>query len=540
MSPTVTTIPAIKPVLGQTRNSTGIPQTIKRVAAYARVSTDMDEQTSSYEAQIDYYTTYIHSRADWQFAGMYCDEGISGTSIKRREGFQTMIDDALAGKIDLILTKSVSRFARNTVDSLTTVRKLKEAGVEVYFEKENIYTFDTKGELLITIMSSLAQEESRSISENATWGHRKRFQDGKIMVPYKSLLGYKKGEDGNLEIDEEQAPIVRRIYADYLNGSSPKTIAHTLTNEGIPTPRGKTKWSTTTIRSILTNEKYKGDALLQKTFTTDFLSKTTKTNEGEVPQYYVTGNHEAIIDPAVWDLVQAEIARRSTPGESSHHPFASRIKCGQCGGWYGRKTWHSTSKHRRHVWRCNNKYEHATRCTTPHLSEKQIQDAFTSVLTKLAPPPSQETLNLIIAQTCDTTKLEEQLAQEARARNAILTRLNQLITTNATHTQDQDTYQHTFDQLHADYERHTQHYGNLEAQIRHTHEKRHRIEQAHAYRTKHPALDYTDEAWNTLISHATIHTDGIAKFYLKDGSVLISLILRRDMLNGLPAERVSK
>ena len=253
MSRTVTAIPATKK-FGNVTTPSGVPAR-RRVAAYARVSTEMEEQTSSYEAQIDYYTTYIHSRNDWQFAGMYSDEGISGTSMKHREGFQTMIDDALAGKIDLILTKSVSRFARNTVDSLTTVRKLKDAGVEVYFQKENIYTFDTKGELLITIMSSLAQEESRSISENVTWGHRKRFADGKIMVPYASLLGYKKGEEGNLAIDETQAPIVRRIYARFLEGATPQTIAKELTADQIPTPRGKQIWSPSTVRSILTNEK---------------------------------------------------------------------------------------------------------------------------------------------------------------------------------------------------------------------------------------------------------------------------------------------
>jgi len=205
----------------------------RRVAAYARVSTEMEEQASSYEAQIDYYTSHIQSRTEWEFAGMYADEGITGTSTKHREGFKTMIADTLAGKIDLILTKSV---------------QLKDKGVEVYFEKENIWTLDSKGELLITIMSSLTQEESRSISENVTWDHRKRFADGKIMVSYASLLGYKKGEDGNLAIDE-------------------------FTSDGIPTPRGKQIWSPSTVRSILANEKYKGDALLQKSFTTDFLTK---------------------------------------------------------------------------------------------------------------------------------------------------------------------------------------------------------------------------------------------------------------------------
>lgn len=259
---------------------------------------------------------------------MYADEGITGTTTRHREGFKTMIADALAGKIDLILTKSVSRFARNTVDTLTTVRSLKEAGVEVFFEKENIWTLDSKGELLITIMSSLAQEESRSISENVTWGHRKRFADGKIMVPYTSLLGYKKGKDGNLAIDEAQAPIVRRIYARFLEGATPQVIAKELTTDQIPTPRGKQIWSPSTIHSILSNEKCKGDALLQKSFTTDFLTKTKKINEGEIPQYYVTGSHEPIITPAAWDVVQAELARRSGKGTANAHPFANRIICG--------------------------------------------------------------------------------------------------------------------------------------------------------------------------------------------------------------------
>ena len=205
------------------------------------------------------------------------DEGITGTNMKKRDGFNQMIADALDGKIDLIITKSVSRFARNTVDSLTTVRKLKEKGVEVYFQKENIYTLDSKGELLITIMSSLAQEESRSISENTTWGQRKRFADGKMSLAYSNFLGYKKGsEDGEMEIVEEEAVIVRRIYDEYLFGKTPYDIATRLTEEQIPTPGKKTQWRVSTIISILHNEKYRGDAILQKKYTVDFLSKTTK------------------------------------------------------------------------------------------------------------------------------------------------------------------------------------------------------------------------------------------------------------------------
>jgi DNA invertase Pin-like site-specific DNA recombinase len=271
----------------------------KRVDAYARVSTDMEEQLSSYEAQVDYYTRHIKANAEWVFVEVYTDEGISATSTKKRDGFNRMIRDALDGNIDLIITKSVSRFARNTVDTLTTVRQLKEKGVEVYFEKENIYTLDSKGELLITIMSSLAQEESRSISENVTWGQRKRFADGKVSLPYKRFLGYEKGEDGLPKIVEKEAAVVRLIYKLFLEGKAPSGIAAHLTNQGIPTPSGKVRWQASTVQSILTNEKYKGDAILQKRFTVDFLTKKQKVNEGEVPQYYVENSHPAIISPEV-------------------------------------------------------------------------------------------------------------------------------------------------------------------------------------------------------------------------------------------------
>lgn len=277
---------------------------LRRVAAYARVSTDSEEQLTSYEAQVDYYTRYIRSRSDWQFVDVYTDEGISATNTKRRDGFNRMVKDALDGKIDLIVTKSVSRFARNTVDSLTTVRKLKDAGVEVYFEKENIWTLDSKGELLITIMSSLAQEESRSISENVTWGQRKRFADGKVSIPYGQFLGYCKGADGLPEIVPEEAEIVRSIYRMCIEGMSTNAIAKRLTQQGIPTPAGKQVWQRATVESILRNEKYKGSALLQKKFTVDFLQKKMKVNEGEVPQYYVEHSHAAIIDPEEWERVQ--------------------------------------------------------------------------------------------------------------------------------------------------------------------------------------------------------------------------------------------
>ena len=334
MARAVTMIPATKNIFSSMPTHSVAK---RRVAAYARVSTDSDEQYTSYEAQIDYYTQYIQKREDWEFVKVYTDEGISGTNTKRRAGFNEMVEDALAGKIDLIVTKSVSRFARNTVDSLVAVRKLKEHHVEVFFEKENIFTFDSKGELLITIMSSLAQEESRSISENVTWGQRKRFADGKVTMPFKNFLGYDRGEGGVPVINEQEAEVVRMIYRSFLEGKTAAGICKQLISLGIPTPGGKTKRIQGTVMSILQNEKYKGDALLQKKFTVDFLTKKQKVNEGEVPQYYVEGSHPAIITALDFDRAQAEIARRKSLGHSYSglSIFASKLICGDCGEWYG-------------------------------------------------------------------------------------------------------------------------------------------------------------------------------------------------------------
>ena len=384
MAKTVTTIPATLTRFTATPLN---EQKKRRTAAYARVSTDSDEQFTSYEAQIDYYTNYIKGRDDWEFVGVYTDEGITGTNTKKREGFKNMVTDALDGKIDLIVTKSVSRFARNTVDSLTTVRNLKEKGVEIYFEKENIWTLDSKGELLITIMSSLAQEESRSISENCVWGQRKRFADGKVTVPFGHFLGYDRGEDGNLVVNPEQAATVKRIYSMFLQGMTPFGIASKLTADGILSPGGKERWNAGAVRSILTNEKYRGDALLQKSYTVDFLTKKKKQNNGEIPQYYVEGNHEAIIAPDVFEAVQRELERRSN-GRNRHsgvHLFSGKIKCGQCGSWYGSKVWHSTDKYRQVIWQCNHKFDNDERCTTPHFKDDEIKAFFISAVNKLLP-----------------------------------------------------------------------------------------------------------------------------------------------------------
>ena len=312
----VRVIPAIEKA--EKENGSNINLRKKRVAAYARVSTLHEDQQSSYEMQIRYYSSYIQEREEWEFAGMYSDEGKSGTTIRKRVGFLQMMQDAEEGKIDLILTKSVSRFARNTVDSLTAIRKLKECGVECYFEKENIWTMDAKGELLLTIMSSLAQEESRSISENTRWGMRKAFQDGKVFVPFKHFLGYDRGSNGELLINEEQAKTVRLIYRLFLEGKTFYGIARELTELGILTPYGYKVWNSVTVKNILTNEKYKGDALLQKKYSKNFLDKRMILNQGEVPQYYIEGNHEAIIAPEIFERVQDKLIKRNK--QKNKHP----------------------------------------------------------------------------------------------------------------------------------------------------------------------------------------------------------------------------
>ena len=387
----------------------------RRVAAYARVSTNSEEQATSYEAQVDHYTKKIKECPDWEFVNVYTDKGITGTNTKKRDGFNQMVEDALAGKIDLIITKSVSRFARNTVDSLTTIRKLKEKGVEVFFEEQNIFTLDSKGELMLTIMSSLAQEESRSISENVTWGQRKRFADGKVSMPYKSFLGYRKGANGEPEIVEEEAAVVRRIYRMFLDGKTPFGIAQALMADNIPTPAGKSTWRTTTILSILSNEKYKGDALLQKTFCTDFLTKKMKVNEGEVPQYYVENSHPAIVSAEMFDLVQQELERRKAQSKQQNGTgiFSGKIMCGCCGNAYGSKVWHSNDQYRRVVWRCNAKYKNQEKCTTPHLTEDEIKAAFVSVMKRLITDKKAiiADCKMLIKQLTDCSSLEKEMEQ---------------------------------------------------------------------------------------------------------------------------------
>lgn len=514
MKKKVTTIPATKTKYS---SKSKIQVSKRRVAGYARVSTDSDEQFTSYEAQVDYYTNYISNRADWVFVGIYTDEGISGTNRKHREGFNSMVKDALDGRIDLIITKSVSRFARNTVDSLTTVRELKDAGVEVYFEKENIWTFDSKGELLITIMSSLAQEESRSISENVTWGHRKRFSDGKVSIPFGNFLGYDRGPDGNLVVNKEQARIVKKIYRYFLEGNTPYRIAKMLTEEGIPTIQGKNKWSAGPVKNILTNEKYKGDALLQKSFTVNFLTKETKINEGEIPQYYVEKNHEAIIEPKVWDFVQDLIENKP---KYNNDIFSSKIVCGCCGSFYGAKTWHSNSKYKRTIWRCNKKYsKKGNPCKTPHLYEEEIKKAFIESVNELIANKGYILDDLkLLEDIFDTTELNKALENSVEKMNVSKEKIEKLIDENSKVSSDQIEYAKKYEKLVNGFNAEKEKYENIYIQIQ---DKKSRKLKYDFFIEKLDNLDPLDQfdpiLWNLMLDKMVVNEDGSYEFKYEKG-----------------------
>lgn len=358
------------------------------MAAYCRVSTDQEEQLSSYENQVNYYTTYINEHPDYAMVEVYADEGISGTNTKKRENFKRMIADCEAGKIDRIIVKSISRFARNTLDCLNYVRRLKDLGIGVTFEKENIDTLDAKGEVLLTILSSLAQDESRSISENSTWGIRKKFEQGKVSVNTTKFMGFDKDDDGNLTVNEEQAKTVRLIFEKFLHGRNYLSIAKELNDAGIPGWNGEIKWIASTIEKMLHNEKYKGDALLQKTYTVDFLTKKRLKNKGQVEQYYVADNHPAIVEPDIWEAVQLEIQRRREYMQQHQmkvyssnlldNPFAGKVICGECGEAFGRKKWVPRPGEQRLVWQCNARYKvkGVMGCSNRHIDQSTLEAIF--------------------------------------------------------------------------------------------------------------------------------------------------------------------
>lgn len=385
----VITIPA-KP---QAVISQSVPRQL-RVAAYCRVSTNDKDQISSYKAQKNYYTDYIMKNPEWTLVGIFADEGVTGTQTKRREGFLQLMKLCKQKKVDLILVKSISRFARNTVDCLKYTRSLRALGIGVYFEEQNINSLSPDSEFLITLHGAIAQNESENMSKNIVWGKRQAMREGRAIIQYKKLYAYEKGEDGKPQPIPEQAAVVREIYRRYLAGATLQAIQDWLNQQKIPDASGRPTWTLSTVRNILTNEKYCGDVLLQKTFIQDCISKKVVKNTGQLPMYLIQNHHEAIVDRKTYDAVQAEVIRRrsgkspskkhSATGQShysSKYALTERLICGECGTLYRRCTWAKRGK-KRVVWRCTSRLDYGTKyChNSPTMDEAQLQRTILAAL----------------------------------------------------------------------------------------------------------------------------------------------------------------
>lgn len=488
-----------------------------KVAGYARVSTEHEEQETSFESQVKTYTDMINDRDDWELVEIYTDDGISGLSTKKRPGFQRMINDALAGKIELIIVKSISRMFRNTLDALNTVRQLKERHIEIWFEKENLWSLDPQTEFILSIMASIAQEESRSISKNVYWGKQKLMAQGKGSIAYSNFLGYDKGPNGELVINSEQAETVRIIYGDFLKGMSYKAIGRHLEQMGIPSPMGKETWRVGTVKRILTNEKYKGDTLLGKTYIPDFLTKKQVKNTGQSPMYYVEGSHEAIIEPDVFNRVQEEVAARDEKRYSGMTIFSSKIICGECGRPYGSKVHHSNDKYRKVVWRCNGKYEGSHKCRTPLITQDEIKEAFlkvlNSVLVKREEILSAVSATLKVVQ--DTKTLEKKQADLSGEMRAVADMIN------GTGDQTRDS-EMSDENLIQRYTRLKSDLEEVKREIRAKRIKKRNVEAFMATLKELPdVVDKFDEIlWVTFVEMVTIYSKEDIRFTLTSGQVV--------------------
>ena len=413
-TPTVIFIPAKPEVVRASKRQL-------RVAAYCRVSTDDEEQLTSYEAQKNYYTDKIMTNKEWTMAGIFADEGITGTSARKRPEFLRMIRQCKQGKIDIVLTKSISRFARNTVDCLNYVRALKELGIAVIFEKENMNTLEIDSEILITMLGAFAQSESESISANVRWGIRQAMKEGKATIQYKYLYGYRKGDDGKPEIIPDQAEVVRKIYDLFLSGTPVRGIQEYLNENAVPNINDEPKWARSAIDSILTNEKYCGDVLLQKTYIDDCINKKVKKNTGQLPMYLVQNHHEGIISRETFDAAQAELSRRNagrSPSKknaptgrsrySSKYALSDRLYCGECGTRYQRCTWRNRDGSKRIVWRCVSRVDYGSKYChdSPTLDEEPLHRAVLAAINSTVKDKNNIVYNLKAA-------MEKELAPAA-------------------------------------------------------------------------------------------------------------------------------
>ena len=492
-----------------------------RVAAYTRVSSDSDDQLNSFAAQNRYYAELISGKAEWRVVDIYADEGITGTSAAKREDFQRMMADCRRGLIDQILVKSISRFARNTKDCLEAVRELKELGVNVRFEREGIDTANVSSELITAIYAAFAQKESESISGNMRWSCQRRMEAG-TFLPSSMAYGYKL-VGRKIEIDADAALVVCRIFQWYLNGVNRTAIAKKLNEEGISSGQRK-KWHSASVRYILTNEKYKGDALMQKCYTADFLTKKQVPNNGVLPQYYVEGNHEAIIPPETFELVQQEMLRRNNRDNrySGVDIFASRIVCGECGSYYGAKVWHSNSKYRRIIYRCNHKYHDGKTCSTPNLTEDEIKLSFVAAVNRLIANKDEVIANL--EGMCQTLFETETLESEREKLNTEMYLLQNMIQAaiaeNAHVALEQNIYQKRFDELSGKYEDAKRQHDDIKRQIADKTSARTAASQFIGTLKKMDGLitEFDLSLWGSLLDHATVYSKEDMRYTFKDGT----------------------
>ena len=435
-APAVTLIPAKNNPAFAVESHTAVT----RVAAYCRVSTEEENQQNSYATQVKYYTDYISSNPEWELVGIFADEGISGTGTAKRTEFNKMIKLCRRKKVDLILCKSISRFARNTVDCLDYVRELKALGINVKFEKENIETLSASSEFTISLYASFAQAESESISKNVTWGIEKAFQEGKVRYRLDQTLGYRMGADGKPEIVESEAEHIRWMFRMFADGHSMGEIATILTEKKIMRRNGETAWTRTNVQRILTNEKYVGDAILQKSYTVDCLTHERRKNSGEKTKYYLRDCHDAIIDRDTWDRVHLEFARRSAEIKGRHsgkkyakkYCFSDLLTCPYCGGKYKRTIWKIGEKSVG-VWRCGNRIDHGSRICSKgaSLHENKLQNAVIAVVNDMIENPEKmeeaimETMNQF---RTEITEIDTQLMDISTELERISTRRDDILT----------------------------------------------------------------------------------------------------------------
>lgn len=464
------------------RRGMGVERTLKRVAAYCRVSSDSEDQKNSYDSQVKHYKEYISQRLDWQLAGIYADEGISGTQVGKRQDFQRLIEDCKNGEIDYIVTKAIARFARNTLDTLKYVRMLKDLQIGVYFEEENIDTLTMDGELLLTVLSSVAQQEVENTSAHVKKGLKMKMQRGEL-IGYQGCLGYDyDSETKVISINEEGAKIVRYIFERYLEGIGGKVIARELQEQGYKSPRGHDKWNDTTVLGIIKNEKYKGDVLMGKTYTVDPISKRRLTNLGEEDRYYIRGNHEPIISPEDFDKAQEIRLRRAGNKKtvanvngkrerySKMYAFSSMLECGFCGSLLSRRSWHCRSDYRKVVWHCVTSIKRGKKfCQhSKGLEELAIQGAFIEAYRQLYSANSDtidDFLMLVQSELSDDT-LRKELSKIQKSLNNLHRQENQLVTMKLENQVSDEVYQAKYYKISKEIERLSEEKVNVETTLK--------------------------------------------------------------------------